>query len=64
MPLSPGVPHGKVHGSGQALVTDLVALGTARVGTGCMGTGTALWSAGSQGHPDRVDLPSRTGRST
>lgn len=43
------VPCRKVHGSGQALVTDLVASVIARVGTGCMGTGVALWNAGMSG---------------
>lgn len=45
------IPYRKVCASGLALVTDLVALVIARVGTGCMGTGAALWSAGMSGAP-------------
>lgn len=45
------------------LVTDLVALVKAREGTGCMGTGQHRGVLAHQG-PDRMNLPSRTGRST
>lgn len=45
------------------LVTDLVTLVKAREGTGCMGTGQHCGVLARQG-PDRMNLPSRIGRST